>query len=75
MANPNNQTPGNAPGAFYVDTNCTGCGLCEADAPDHFQVTEADIAVVVRQPDTDAERQACEQARENCPVDAIGNDG
>lgn len=32
-------------------------------------------AFVYKQPENDKEREACEEALESCPVDAIGNDG
>ena len=31
-------------------------------------------SVVYKQPENDEETKACEEALENCPVDAIGND-
>ncbi|MFP4372220.1 MAG: ferredoxin, partial [Halanaerobium sp.] len=46
---------------------------CVSEAPDNFEMDE--YAYVYKQPENEAEREACESALEACPVDAIGNDG
>lgn len=76
MANKNAKTSQNVPGKFYVDDQCTACGLCENLAPDHFKLSEdGAYAYVCKQPVTDPEIDTCKEAQESCPVEAIGNDG
>jgi len=68
--------PENVPGTYYVDENCVGCGVCIELAPDHFTLhANGWYAHVKRQPETAAERAACESARSECPIEAIGGDG
>ena len=76
MADKNNKVEGNAPGAYYVDTNCTACGICIDEAPDHFDMSDdGGSALVIKQPSTDDEKANCENALEACPSEAIGNNG
>jgi ferredoxin len=66
----------NVPGQFYVDTNCIDCDICRDSAPGNFKRNEAGgYSYVYKQPETEAERKECEQVREECPVDAIGDNG
>ncbi len=45
-------------------------------APENFKMNDDDSnAFVYKQPENDEEKEACEEALESCPVDAIGNDG
>jgi len=45
-------------------------------APENFKMNGDDSnAFVFKQPENEEERDACEEALENCPVNAIGNDG
>ena len=68
--------PGNVDGAFYVDTNCIDCDLCRQTAPDNFERNEDEgYSFVSKQPENDEERQPCQDALEDCPVEAIGDDG
>jgi ferredoxin len=49
---------------------CTGCGLCESTCPEVFELQD-DVAVVkVDTVPKDAE-EACQEAAEDCPVEAI----
>jgi ferredoxin len=76
MADANDKVKGSVPGAWYVDHNCIDCDLCRSIAPEFFDRDEDEgLSVVQVQPTTDKEHQLCEEAREACPVDAIGNDG
>ena len=76
MANKNNKTEGNVPGAYYVDAECIACGVCESEAPDNFKMSDDDGSTYVyKQPENDDEKKQCESALESCPVEAIGNDG
>jgi ferredoxin len=49
---------------------CVGCGLCEETCPAVFEM-EGDVAVVKVDPVPDAEKDACKEAVEGCPVEAI----
>jgi ferredoxin len=76
MADPRNKVPDNRVGEYYVDHECIDCDLCRETAPDNFERNEDEgYSYVHKQPATDDERGQCEEARESCPVEAIGNDG
>lgn len=78
MANPNSKTKNNAKGVFYVDTECIACDACILAAEQHFKIDtslEPAFAYVVKQPQTAEELDACNEAMDSCPVEAIGNDG
>ncbi|MEW5814160.1 MAG: ferredoxin [Spirochaetota bacterium] len=76
MADKNNKVKENVPGPYYVDTDCTACGLCTDDAPANFALnSDESSAYVKKQPENDSEKKDCENALESCPVTAIGNDG
>lgn len=49
---------------------CVGCGLCAEACPAVFEM-DGDIAVVKADPVPDAETDACKDAADSCPVDAI----
>ena len=76
MANPNHKHAGNVPGKFYVDTQCIDCDLCRQTAPLNFERNEEKCYTYVsKQPMTPEEEALCEQAKEECPVVAIGSNG
>jgi ferredoxin len=76
MPDPQNRIPENADGAWYVDLECIDCDLCRQEAPGNFtRSAEKGYSYVSKQPETDDEQQACEEAMEGCPVEAIGHDG
>ncbi|MBK8164335.1 MAG: ferredoxin [bacterium] len=76
MADNTDKVANNVDGDFYVDSNCIDCDLCRQTAPDNFARNEDDgYSFVSKQPESDAERQACLDAMEECPVEAIGDDG
>lgn len=76
MADPNEKWEDNAPGAWYVDKNCIVCGLCVDLAPNNFKESDnGDHDYVYKQPETPEEEEQCREAMEQCPVNAIGNDG
>jgi ferredoxin len=76
MADRTQIVPENTPGAFFVDHTCIDCELCREKAPANFTRQEQEgYSYVYRQPRDDQERQACQAALEECPVEAIGNDG
>ena len=66
----------NVDGAIYVDTNCIDCDLCRQTAPDIFgQDEDEGFSYVMKQPENDDEIEACNEAIDECPVEAIGDDG
>lgn len=76
MADKNNKFSENTPGAFYVDRECINCDACILVAENHFKTNEdASFTYVYKQPETEEEKEACQEALEACPVEAIGNDG
>lgn len=76
MADKQNKVPENVSGSYYVDEECISCRLCTSDAPDNFKMTaDESTAYVFKQPENNSEKDACENALEACPVEAIGNDG
>ncbi len=76
MADVSRKLPGNVPGPYYTDDSCIACEACVMEAPDHFRMQEdGEFAICYRQPANAQERQACENALNVCPVDAIGNNG
>ncbi len=76
MADPDQKVPENVPGRFYVDATCIDCDLCRETAAANFtRRDDARYSFVRRQPKDAAEEAACLAALEECPVEAIGNDG
>ncbi len=76
MADKANKHPDNAPGKFYVDDQCIDCDLCRQSAPDNFKRNEEKgYTFVCKQPASAVEEKGCQEAKEACPVSAIGDDG
>jgi ferredoxin len=50
---------------------CVGLGLCEAAAPDHFEVGDDGKLVVLNDTVSDAERAQVEEAIRSCPTAAL----
>jgi ferredoxin len=76
MADNTDKVELNVDGAWYVDSNCIDCDLCRQTAPDNFERSEDDgYSYVSKQPETDEELELCQEALEECPVEAIGDDG
>ena len=66
----------NVPGKFYVDENCIDCDLCREIAPDFFSRNDDEgHSFVHAQPKTGEELELCREAMNDCPVEAIGEDG
>ena len=62
--------------SFYVDRECIICSVCEDSAPRNFRMSEEeDHDICYKQPETEQELEECYDAMENCPVEAIGDDG
>ena len=76
MADKENRYEDNAQGQYYVDDQCIDCDLCRETAPDNFtRQEEGGYSYLYKQPENDAELDQCYEALENCPVEAIGDDG
>jgi ferredoxin len=57
---------------IVVDTDtCAGLGLCEAQAPDYFQVGDDGFSRPLRDDIAAADLENVRQAVENCPVLAL----
>lgn len=54
---------------------CTGLGICEAFAPDVFEVDEEGHLVVMCEVVTPELRESIEQAIEGCPTEALFLEG
>ena len=64
------------PGKFYVDKECILCNVCIDAAPNNFaESLSGDHDYVYKQPENDKELNECYDALEQCPVEAIGDDG
>ena len=62
--------------AFYVDKECILCSVCSDAAPNNFRMSDdEDHDICYKQPENDDELEQCYEAMENCPVEAIGDDG
>ncbi|OGJ91644.1 MAG: ferredoxin [Candidatus Raymondbacteria bacterium RifOxyC12_full_50_8] len=76
MADRNAKIHGNAAGRYFVDTSCSACNLCAEIAPDNFKLTsDGTGAIVIKQPQSPGEEEICKEAKENCPSEAIGDNG
>jgi len=76
MADYKDRLPQNAPGRWYVDSNCIDCDLCRETAPAVFRRDEdGGNSIVFHQPETEEELRLAHEAMTGCPVEAIGNDG
>jgi ferredoxin len=62
--------------AFYVDRECILCSVCSDAAPNNFKMSDdEDHDICFKQPENEEELTQCFEAMENCPVEAIGDDG
>jgi len=76
MASLDNKYSDNTAGKFYVDDQCIDCDLCRETAPNNFTRNEdGGYSYVFKQPATSEEEALCKEAKEGCPVEAIGEDG
>jgi ferredoxin len=76
MADLNQRVAENVPGRYYVDATCIDCDLCRETAPLNFTRKDSDgYSYVFHQPNDPAQEAACLAALEECPVEAIGDDG
>jgi ferredoxin len=76
MADVANKYPENIPGKYYVDNQCIDCDLCRETAPDNYKRNDdGGYSFVYKQPTTPEEEARCKEAKEGCPVEAIGDNG
>ena len=50
---------------------CTGCGICADTCPEVFEMDDDDIAKVKADPVPPEAEESCQQAADECPVEAI----
>lgn len=61
---------------FFVDRDCILCSVCSDAAPNNFRMSDdEDHDICYKQPESAEELAQCNEAMENCPVEAIGNNG
>ena len=76
MADIANKYENNVPGKFFVDNQCIDCDLCRETAPENFtRFDDGGYSYVKKQPETPEEEAQCNEAKEGCPVEAIGDNG
>ena len=76
MADSSDKVADSVDGSWYVDSNCIDCDLCRQTAPENFTRNEDEgYTYVSKQPDNDDEETNMRDAMEECPVEAIGDDG
>ena len=85
MADPNNPWDDNVFGestvsgkrvSFFVDKECILCSVCSDAAPNNFRMSDQeDHDICYKQPENSEELAQCYEALENCPVEAIGDQG
>jgi ferredoxin len=62
--------------SFFVDKECILCSVCSTAAPNNFRMSDdEDHDICYKQPENAEELKECYEARDNCPVEAIGDDG
>ena len=54
-----------------VNESCTGCGLCVDACPKVFDLGDDGVAIVLIADVPDEDMDACHEASEVCPVEAI----
>jgi ferredoxin len=76
MADLANRYEQNVTGKYFVDNQCIDCDLCRETAPNNFtRYEDGGYSYVKKQPETPEEEQQCKEAKEGCPVEAIGDFG
>jgi len=60
--------------AIVDQETCIGCGLCPDICPEVFEMNDDNKAVVIVAEVPDEVADACREAAESCPVDAIAID-
>jgi ferredoxin len=76
VADPKNRYAENPAGKWYVDSQCIDCDVCRVTAPANFRREEdKGFSYVFKQPANAEEEAQCQEAKDCCPVEAIGDDG
>ena len=76
MADIANKYSENAAGKLFVDNQCIDCDLCRETAPDNFKRNDdGGYSYVYKQAESPEEEARCKEAKEGCPVEAIGDNG
>ena len=76
MADQQDKVVDNVAGNFFVDSQCIDCNLCRDTAPKNFKHNEDEgYSFVYKQPEGEEEIEQCVEAKDSCPVEAIGDDG
>ena len=52
------------------EETCTGCGVCAETCPEVFELLD-DLAKVIADPVPEGAQEACREAADDCPVEAI----
>ena len=50
---------------------CIGCALCEEICPDVFEMDDGEEVAIVKEGSSCDDAGCCEEAKEECPVEAI----
>lgn len=76
MADIANRYSENKTGKYFVDNQCIDCDLCRETAPANFtRHDDGGYSYVYKQPESPEEEAQCKEAKEGCPVEAIGDNG
>ncbi len=76
MADVANKYPENVAGKYYVDNQFIDCDLCRETAAKNFKRNEdGGYSFLFNQPGNEEEEKQCKEAKEGCPVEAIGDNG
>jgi len=66
----------NAPGKYYVTSDCNGCGLCFSCALQNFMYSnDSSFYYIYQQPADVREEEEIRRAMEVCPMNCIRDDG
>ena len=66
----------NAPGRYYVTSDCNGCGICFSYALQNFMYTnDSSKYFVMNQPVDEREEEDIRRAMDVCPMVCIMDDG
>ncbi len=82
MANVEKKNPKNVDGPWFCTDpdddggeGCIACNVCYSAAPDFFGEDDDGNAFISKQPETDDDKELCQEQLDACPVAAIGTDG